>query len=215
MPQALDAELRALRRHGRVGGAGHRDVGREVDLAGREPLRELEAGARRGRIGIDPEVGDAEAVLLAQRLVGRAHRRVVGEPEARPVGVEGRAPQGADLEGLREEHERRRLVGARAGALIGHEGGRAHAAAQNAALARVGLGRPGGARIGGPVGAVRGIRRHRAGGELDRPAGLAAGRAPQARRGAAARPAAPTASFAPSVLSCASIRTASLDRDSS
>ena len=68
--KAVDAELLLLHGDGGVGRARNGDIGREIDLAARQRIGELEADARRGSIRIDLVVGDAEAVLLPQRLVG-------------------------------------------------------------------------------------------------------------------------------------------------
>ena len=151
MLDALDAKLRVLGRDGGVGIAGHRDIGGEIDLAELQRIRELEADARRGRIRIDLVVDDAEAVLLAQILIGRADIGVVDTIEAGAVGVERGAPALTIGVDLAEERQRLRLVGRGRGALIGGVGGVDGAFAQDVFLAAVlGLDREGCARIAEP-----------------------------------------------------------------
>ena len=103
--------------------AVERDEGREVGALAGQVLGELEAGARRRRIGVDRVVEQAEAVLVAQLLVGLAHIRDFAQVEREAVGVERRTPQLAVGEGAAEQHERVGFLAGVAGALIGDIGG--------------------------------------------------------------------------------------------
>ncbi len=67
--QPLDAELLVVDGQRRLVLACHGDEGREVGAL-RQALAELEAGSRRRRVGIHAVVGNAEAVFLAQRVIG-------------------------------------------------------------------------------------------------------------------------------------------------
>ena len=129
MLQAVDADLGALRRDGGVGRARDRDVGRVVGLR-QKAFGEGEADPRRGGIRIDLVVEDAETVLGAQPLVGRAGLRVLLDPEARPVGFQCRPPLGLGGLDLAEPGQRPRLVRRIAGAQVALVGGGARAALQ-------------------------------------------------------------------------------------
>src|SRR5690606_24302290 len=111
MLQPVDAELRFLRRHGGIGVAGDRDVRREIDPSDGKGFGELEAGAGRGRIRIDGEIQDAEAVLLAKPLVDGADIRVVPQREARGIGVERWTPDALVRIDLSQKGKRRSLFG--------------------------------------------------------------------------------------------------------
>ena len=106
--QALDADLLVLVRDRRARGAGHRHVGREIGLA-RELLGEGEADARIGRFVVDLVVEDAEAVLLAQGLVGLADVEIVAPVERGLVGVERAAPGAVPRLEIAERRQRRGL----------------------------------------------------------------------------------------------------------
>ena len=62
--QTIDAKLLSLRRQCRLVAAGQRQKRREIDPLG-EVLGELEAGPRRGGIGIDAVIQQPKAVLVA------------------------------------------------------------------------------------------------------------------------------------------------------
>ena len=64
MRDAIDAELFARRGDRRRGLSVERHIGREVEPPGFQFLGELDADPRRGRVGVDRVVDDAEAVLL-------------------------------------------------------------------------------------------------------------------------------------------------------
>ncbi|GJE71390.1 hypothetical protein CHKEEEPN_2936 [Methylorubrum podarium] len=129
MLEAVDADLGALRRDGGVGRARDGDVGGVIGLRD-EALREGEADPRRGGVRIDLVVEDAEAVLRAQALVGRAGLRLVPDREARPVGLQRRPPLGLGRLDLAEPGERPRLVRRILGAEVALVGGGARAALQ-------------------------------------------------------------------------------------
>ena len=186
--QAVDAELRVLGRDRGVRRAGHRNEGSEVDAPLGQRLREVEAHPRRGGIRVDLVVGDAEAALLAQLLIGLAQGRLVGELKACRIGVERRPPVLAHDVEIAEEGERLGLGRACRRALIGDVGGGRTALPELVAL-RVILGRD---RLDGldeadPVGGVLRLERDRGGVEAHRPALVRAaheplGVAPQLRR---------------------------------
>src|SRR4051812_11507353 len=90
--QSFDAELLILGRDRRVGGAGHGNIGREIDAPARQRLGELEAGAGRSGFVVDLVVENAEAVLFAQALIRRAYGRRVIAGEAHTISVERRPP---------------------------------------------------------------------------------------------------------------------------
>ena len=92
MLQSLDAELFVFHRQCRLVGAGQHDERREIG-ARRQSFGELEAGARRGGIGIDRVIEHAEAVLLAQPFVLRAHVGDLAQFERDPQRIERRPPQ--------------------------------------------------------------------------------------------------------------------------
>ena len=68
---------------------------------------------------VDLVVEDAEAVLLAQRLVGLAHVERVASVERRLVGVERAAPRAVPREQAAERRQRIGLGGRRRRALVG------------------------------------------------------------------------------------------------
>ena len=189
MLQTFDAKLPAFRIHGRAGDARHRDIGREVDAAARQRLGELKADARRRSVRIDLVVGHAEALGLAQLLIGLADAGVVDQREARLVGVERGAPLLALGEQAREIRQRGRFLFAAAGTGVIAIGRRERAAAQLPAFgivgARINAGR--GARIDEPGRGVARVGRHGAGREPQRLARIAGERrfgvSPQRVRG--------------------------------
>ena len=135
MLQSVDAELRLVRRHRRIGHARDGHEGREIDPPLREGIGELETGTRRGGIGIHLVFDDAKAVLGAEVLIGAANVRLVADLQARPVGVERRPPGGLRRVCLAEEGQGLRFVGPRRGPLIGRIGGRDGPLLQPVALA--------------------------------------------------------------------------------
>ncbi len=92
MAQALDADLLFVRGHRRLVDALHRDERREVGL-GRERIGELDAGARRGDVGIDRIVEHAEAVRFAQVIVERFELRRFAALQREFQRIERRAPE--------------------------------------------------------------------------------------------------------------------------
>jgi hypothetical protein len=129
MLEPVDADLGALRRDGGVGRTGDGDVGGVVGLRD-EAFGEGEADPRRGGVRIDLVVEDAEAVLGAQPLVGRAGLRVLLDPKARPVGFQCRPPIGLGGLDLSEPGQRPRLVRRIPGTQVALIGGGARAALQ-------------------------------------------------------------------------------------
>ncbi|GMA77820.1 hypothetical protein GCM10025880_42370 [Methylorubrum aminovorans] len=129
MLEPIDADLGALRRDGGVGRARDGDVGAVIGLRD-EAFREGETDSRRGGVRIDLVVEDAEAVLLAQLLVGRAGLRLVSDREARAVGLQRRPPLGLRRLDLTEPGQRPRLVRRISGAQVALIGGGARAALQ-------------------------------------------------------------------------------------
>ena len=111
MLEPIDAKLLPLGRHGGIGIARNGHKGREIHLPGRERIRELEADAGRGRVGIDFEVRDPESMLLAQLLIDRAHIGIVLKLEARRIGVQRRAPVLPRCIDFAEKRKRRGFVG--------------------------------------------------------------------------------------------------------
>jgi hypothetical protein len=109
MLQPIDADLLGFRRHRRLLDALQLDVRRKIDPPLGEVFGELDAGARRRGVAVDRVVEDAEPAFGAQRRIGRAGVRIVGEGEARLQSVEGRAPRLAGREGVRQHGERARL----------------------------------------------------------------------------------------------------------
>ena len=138
MLQPFDAELLVFRADRGLVGAFERDEGREIGALAGQFLGELEAGARRGRVGIDGVVENAEAVLVAQLLVALAHLRDFAQVERKAVGIERRTPQLAVREGAAEQHQRVGLLAGIAGALIRDVGGGRGALEEIRALAVVG-----------------------------------------------------------------------------
>ena len=95
--QAFDAELLAFLHEVLRVLAVDRDELRDIRLRAAQVFGELEAQARRRRLGVGLVVGHAEAVLGAQLVVGFARRLIVGEIEAEFQRVDRRAPVGAAL----------------------------------------------------------------------------------------------------------------------
>ena len=83
MLEPVDAKLLALAGQRRLVGAGQRHEGREVDPLG-EIFGELEAGPRRGAIGIHGVIQQPEAVLVAHLLVLAADFRDLAHVERQP-----------------------------------------------------------------------------------------------------------------------------------
>ena len=120
--EALDAKLLAFRCQRRLVAARQRHERREVDALG-EVLGELEAGARRRRVGIDGIIEQPEAVLVAQLLVLAAHIGDLAHVERQPQRIQRRTPQLAVGHRAAEHGQRVRLFAGIAGALIGDVGG--------------------------------------------------------------------------------------------
>ena len=136
MFEAFDADLLVLAGYRRVGGAGDRDIGREVGLAG-ERLGEVETDARISRFIVDLVIDDAEAVFLAQVFVSLADVLAVAPLEAGAVGFKRGAPVLMPHKEIGEQGERARLIGRAAGALIGGIGRRGRALHQLPAPVRL------------------------------------------------------------------------------
>ena len=92
MLQPVDAELLAFAGQRRLVGAGQRQERREVDPLG-EVLGELEAGARRGAVGIDGVIQQPETVLVAHLLVLAADLGDLAHVERQPQRIQRRTPQ--------------------------------------------------------------------------------------------------------------------------
>ena len=90
--QPVDAELLALAGQRRLVGAGQREERREVDPLG-EVFGELEAGPRRGPVGIDGVVQQPETVLVAHLLVLAADLGDLAHVERQPQRIQRRTPQ--------------------------------------------------------------------------------------------------------------------------
>ena len=135
--QALDAELLVGGGQRRLVGAGQYDERREVG-AQRQGFGELEAGARRGGVGVNAVIEDAEAVLLAQLFVLSAHIRDLAQLEREPQRIERRPPHLALAEGVAEKRQAVRLFGAARGPLVGDVGGGRGAFEQELAFVVVG-----------------------------------------------------------------------------
>ena len=135
--QALDAELLVGGGQCRLVGAGQYDERREVG-AQRQGFGELEAGARRGGVGVNAVIEDAEAVLLAQLFVLSAHIGDLAQLEREPQRVERRPPHLALTERIAEKGQAVRFLGADRGPLVGDVGGGRGAFEQELALVVVG-----------------------------------------------------------------------------
>ena len=101
--------------------AGQRQERREVGALG-EILGELEAGARRGRVGIDGVIQQPEAVLVAQLLILAADIGDLAQVERQPQAIQRRPPQLALGHRAAEHGQRVGLLAGIAGALIGDIG---------------------------------------------------------------------------------------------
>ncbi len=121
MLQPVDAELLALAGQRRLVGAGQREERREVDPLG-EVLGELEAGPRRGPVGIDGVIQQPEAVLVAHLLVLAADLGDLAHVERQPQAIQRRTPQLALGHRPAQHGQRIGLLGLVAGALIGDVG---------------------------------------------------------------------------------------------
>ena len=160
--EAIDAKLPFLRRQRRLVAAREREERREVGPLG-EVLGELEAGARRGRVGIHGVVEQPEAMLVAHFFVAPAHIGDLAQIERQPQRIERRTPQLALGHRPAEHRQRIGLVGGVAGTLIGDVGRGRGTFQQEGLLAAVGRADlEDGAGKPQPVGAVVG----RGGGDL-------------------------------------------------
>ena len=135
--QALDAELLVGGGQRRLVGAGQYDERREVG-ARRQGFGELEAGTRRGGVGVNAVIEDAEAVLLAQLFVLSAHIGDLAQFEREPQRVKRRPPHLALAERMAEKRQAVGLFGAARGPLVGEVGGGRGALEQELALVVVG-----------------------------------------------------------------------------
>ena len=135
MLEAVDAELLAFRGQCRLVGAGQRDERRKVDPLG-EVLGELEAGARRGAVGIHGVIQQPEAVLVAHLLILAADLGDLAQVERQPQAVQRRTPQLAFGHRAPKHGQRIGLLGLVAGALIGDVGRGRGALIQEGLLAR-------------------------------------------------------------------------------
>ena len=156
MLEPVDAELLAFARQRRLVGAGERKERREIDPLG-EVLGELEAGPRRGAVGIDGVVQQPEAVFGAHLLVLAADLGDLAQVERQPQAIQRRTPQLAVGHRPADHRQRIGFLGLIAGALVGDVGRRRGALEQEGLFAGTGgadledgLGEP------QPVGAVFG-----------------------------------------------------------
>ena len=176
MLEPLDAELALARlKRGRRGVVeGHE--GGVVDAGLDQILGELDADARRGGVGVDGMVDDAEALAGAQVEIGGADGCVVDEEQARLVGLEGGPVHGAGLERL---GHRGQDLGAGAGGArqdVAVPDGRTGVAAQRRDILAAGGGRRKiGAREARPDRPVVGRDDESGGVGLDRPARVGGG----------------------------------------
>ena len=119
--QSFDAKLfLGCRQRGLVG-AGHDDERREVGAL-RQVLGELEAGARRSRVGIDRVIERPESVLIAQPFILPAHVGYLAQFKRKAKRVERGAPFFALGEHVAEEREAVGLLVADRGPLVGDIG---------------------------------------------------------------------------------------------
>ena len=158
--QPLDAELLILGRDRSVGGAGDRNVRREIDAAARQRLGELEARARRSGFVIDFVVENAKAVLLAQPLIGRADVGHVVAGETGTVSVERRPPLLALGVAIGEDRQRCGFVRLAARADISGVSRRRGLIAQLIGRPRIRGRRQRGSSIGKPIGCTLRIGRN-------------------------------------------------------
>ena len=119
--KAFDAELLVGRRDGRLVGAAEHDERRKIG-ARRQILGKLEAGARRGGVGVNRIIEHAETVLVAQPLVLAAHIGGLANVERKPQRVERRPPQLPLAHDVAEKREAVGLLVAVGGALISDVG---------------------------------------------------------------------------------------------
>src|SRR5690606_26215533 len=103
--KALDTELSALGdkrlRILTIDGDEFREV-----LATLKVLGEFQADPRLRSILLDRVVGEAEAVLAPERLVGLADLWIVSERQAVPEGVDRRPPEGTPLKRMAKHRKR-------------------------------------------------------------------------------------------------------------
>ena len=159
--ETFDTELTVLRGERGLVLTGDGDERREIGALARQVLGELEAGTRRGRVGVDAVVEQAEAVILAHALVLLAHLGDLAQIERNPQRVERRPPDRAITKAAPHHDEAFCLLARIARALIGDIGGGRGALEQQGLLAIIartdlqnGLGQP------EPVRAVVGRDRH-------------------------------------------------------
>ncbi len=133
--EAFDAELPVFYGQRGLVLSGHADERREIGALAGQVLGELEAGARRGRVGIDRVVQQPEAVLFAQALVLLAHLGDLALLERNAQRVERRSPQRAIGIAAPDQQQALGLLAGIAGALVGDIGGGRGALEQERALA--------------------------------------------------------------------------------
>ncbi len=121
--QPFDAELLVVDGQRGLVLPDHRHVRREVGALG-QGLGELEAGARGGRVGIDAEIRDAEAVFLPQAVIGGLELGRLMQLERQLERVQRRSPLGAFAIGIGERDQGVGLVGGIGRPLIGDIGRR-------------------------------------------------------------------------------------------
>ncbi len=119
MLQALDAKLLLVGGDRRTVDARHRNERQEVGALARQGLGELEAGARRGRIGIDRVIEQPESVLFTQALELRTDVGNLAQVERVTQRVQRGPPYAALGEGLADDLQRLGLLGGIVRALIG------------------------------------------------------------------------------------------------
>ena len=90
--EALDAKLLLACRYRWPVHARDRDEGREIGATARQFLRELEAGARRNRVGIDGKVEQPKPVLGPQLFVLSAQIGGLAQLEREAQGIERTTP---------------------------------------------------------------------------------------------------------------------------
>ncbi len=98
MFEALDADLPGAGFDCLRLGVINRDEGRIVDACLHEIFGELDAGARRGDIGVDGVVHHAESAARLQVAIGLAHAGVVDQQEAGFIGLQSGAVEFAAVE---------------------------------------------------------------------------------------------------------------------
>src|SRR4029078_10244243 len=121
--ETFDTELTLLRGERGLVLTGNGDERREIGALARQVLGELEAGTRRGHVGVDAVVEQAEAVILAHALILLAHLGHLAQIERNAQRVERRPPDRAITKAAPHHDEAFCLLARIARALIGDIGG--------------------------------------------------------------------------------------------